>query len=73
MCFMTITKYTDFFLLKKMREAFALQKPFIFFNKKIYWRISDTNIQNFNETLTNDVVSFEQLGPDFFPVKKGSW
>ena len=22
---------------------------------------------NFNESLTNDVVSFEQLGPDLFP------
>ena len=25
---------------------------------------SDINVLNFNETLTNDVVSFEQLGPD---------
>ena len=41
-----------------MREAFALH----FFNKK-YWQISDINIWNFNETLTNDVVSFEQPGP----------
>ena len=23
---------------------------------------------NFNESLTNDIVSFEQLGPDLFPV-----
>ena len=34
------------------------------FSDKKYWHISDTNIQNFNETLTNNVVSFEQLGPD---------
>ena len=27
------------------------------------WRISDINIRNFNETLTNDVGSFEQLDP----------
>ena len=33
-----------------------------FFNKK-YWHISDINVWNFNETLTNDVVSFEQPGP----------
>ena len=34
----------------------------MFFNKK-YWRIWDIDIRNFNETLTNDVVSFEQPGP----------
>ena len=34
-----------------------------FFNKK-YWRISDINILNFNDTLTDDVVSFEQSGPE---------
>ena len=53
-----ITKLTDFFV-EKMREAFALY----FFNQK-YWHISDINILNFNQTLTNDIVSFEQLGPD---------
>ena len=58
-----ITKYTDIFLLKKMREAFALQKAFhIFFSTKIR-HISDINVRNFNETLPNDVVSFEQPGP----------
>ena len=45
-----------------MREAFALQKLLTFFNKK-YWQIQDINVWNFNETLTNDVVSFEQPGP----------
>ena len=34
-----------------------------FFNKK-YWRILDISIRNFNETLTNDIVSFEQPGPE---------
>ena len=24
------------------------------------------NDQSFNDTLTNDIVSFEQLGPDFY-------
>ena len=33
-------------------------------NKK-YWRISNIYGQNVNVTLTNDVVSFEQPGPDF--------
>ena len=46
-----------------MREAFAMQKLLTFFQQK-YWCISDINIRNFNETLTNDVVSFEQPGPD---------
>ena len=35
----------------------------IFFNKK-YLHISDINVWNFKEMLTNDVVSFEQPGPD---------
>ena len=39
-----------------MRKTFALQ----------YWQISDINVWNFNETLTNDVVSFEQPGPDIY-------
>ena len=46
-----------------MREAFAffqVQKLLIFSNKK-YGQISGINICNFNETLTNDVVSSEQL------------
>ena len=33
-----------------------------FFNKK-YWCILDINVWNFNKTLTNNVVSFEPLGP----------
>ena len=38
-----------------------------FFNKK-YWHVSDINIWNFNEILTNDFVSFERLQclPRFF-------
>ena len=44
-----------------MREAFAVQKLLTFFQQK-YWQISDINILNFNDTLTNDVVSFEQPG-----------
>ena len=48
-----------------MREAFALQKLLSLFNKK-YWCNSDITNRNFNETLTNDVVSFEQPGPGIF-------
>ena len=45
-----------------MWEAFAVQKHLKFFRQK-YWHIWDINVWNFNETLTNDVVSFEQLAP----------
>ena len=57
-----MTKFTDIFV-EKIREAFAMQKFSHFFNQK-YWHISDINIWNFNETLTNNVVGFEQPGPD---------
>ena len=45
-----------------MWEAFALQKLLTFFQQK-YQCIWDINIWNFNNTLTNDVVSFEQPDP----------
>ena len=54
-----------------MREAFAVQKLLTFFQQK-YWCIWDINIWNFNDTLTNDVVSFEQPGPDV-SVKPVYW
>ena len=46
-----------------------MQKLLSFFQQK-YWTTSDMNVWNFNETLTNDVVSFEQLGPgiDFYLI-----
>ena len=59
-----ITKYTDIFI-EKMREAFALQKILTFFQQKKNWQIPDIDVGNSNETLTNDVVSFEQPGPGF--------
>ena len=42
-----------------------MQKLLIFFSKNIsvYAIIND---QSFNDTLTNDIVSFEQLGPGSF-------
>ena len=45
-----------------MRETFALQKLLTFFQQK-YWHIWDINIWNFNVSLTNDIVSFEQWDP----------
>ena len=52
-----ITKYTDIFVEKMNAKASQI------FNQK-YWHISDINIWNFNEKLTNDFVSFEQPGPE---------
>ena len=52
-----------------MKEVFALQKLLRFFRQK-YWHIWDINIWNFNETLTNQGISFEQLGPDQLWKKK---
>ena len=43
------------FLLKKMSHFFSK-------NIKAYAIFND---QSFNDTLTNDIVSFEQLGPDY--------
>ena len=51
-----------------MWVAFANSKAtHIFFSKNIsiYAIISD---QSFNNTLTNDIVSFEQLGPSWVGV-----
>ena len=44
-------------------KATHIAKPtHIFFSKNInIWAVSDD--QSFNDTLTNDIVSFEQLGP----------
>ena len=42
--------------------AFAMQKLLTFFQQK-FWHFSDNNVWNFNETLINDVVSFEQPSP----------
>ena len=43
-----------------MRKAFA---RFSHFFQQKYWRIFDINVLNFNETLTNDIISFEHPGP----------
>ena len=45
-----------------MWVAFALQELLTFFNKKFQHICVSLDI-NFNELLTNDIVSFEQLGP----------
>ena len=45
--------------------AFALQKLLTFFSKKFQHICVHASLDvNFNESLANDVVSFEQLGPE---------
>ena len=50
-----------------MWVAFALQKLLTFFSKKFQHICISLDV-NFNESLTNDIVSFEQLGPDYLLV-----
>ena len=50
------------FVAEKMWVAFALQKLLTFFQQKISAYFVSLDV-NFNESLTNDVVSVEQLGP----------
>ena len=50
------------FFAEKMWVAFALQKLLTFFQQIISAYLLSLDV-NFNESLTNDVVSFEQLGP----------
>ena len=60
----TISK-SQLFLLKKNVSSFCKCKSYSqFFSKSIsiYPVFKD---QRFNDTLTNDIVSFEQPGPDF--------
>ena len=47
-----------------------MQKLLTFFSTKILAYIVCVlfNDQRFNDTLTNDIVSFEQLGPDIFLI-----
>ena len=46
-----------------MWVAFALQNYSHFFSKKFQHICVSLDV-NFNESLTNDIVSFEQLGPE---------
>ena len=53
------------FFAEKMWVAIALQKLLTFFQQKIQHICVSLHV-NFNESLTNDIVSFEQLGPVLF-------
>ena len=53
------------FLLKKLEKLLQMQQLLTFFqqNFSIFAIFYD---QSFNNSLTNDIVSFEQLGPVFY-------
>ena len=46
----------------KLIDSFA-EKTRIFFQQKILAYLLYLMIKSFNDTLTNDIVSFEQMGP----------
>ena len=52
-----------FFAEKNMSSFCTAKATHIFFSKKFQHICISLDV-NFNESLTNDVVSFEQLGPD---------
>ena len=52
------------FLLKNM-SSFCKCKSYEHFFSKNFSIYAVFNDQSFNDTLTNDIVSIEQLGPDF--------
>ena len=54
------------FFAEKMWVAFALQKLLTFLSAKKFQHICVSLDVNFNESLTNAVVSYEQLDPIFY-------
>ena len=48
-----------------MWVAFAIAKATHIFFSKIISLYAIFNDQSFNDTLTNDIISFKQLGPGF--------
>ena len=64
-----VNQIHSYFCWKNERSfCSAVQKLLTFFQQK-YCRISDINVLNINETLTNDIVRFEQPGPGVFPLQ----
>ena len=53
------------FLLKNL-SSFCKCKSYSHFFSKNISVYTIVNNQSFNDTLTNDIISFEQLGPGFY-------
>ena len=58
----SIISNSQVFLLKKSEQLLRIT----FFSSKNISLYAIFNDQSFNDTLTNDILSFEQLGPNFF-------
>ena len=56
-------EFTDILLEKNVSSFCKCYSHFLSKTISVYARFND---QSFNDTLTNDIVSFAQLGPDFF-------
>ena len=56
---------SQIFLLKKLSSFCKCKSYSHFFSKNTNIVYAIFNDQSFNDTLTNDIVSFEQLGPEF--------
>ena len=52
------------FFVEKMREAFAMQKLLTFFSTRNIGKFQIFTFEILTKTLTNDIVSFEQLDPE---------
>ena len=61
-CMPTTSSNTLLFLLEKCENLLQCKRFSDFSNKKLQW-ICNIYVLNFNETLTNDVVNFEQPAP----------
>ena len=55
-------------LLKTNVSSFCFCKSYSHFFSKNINKYAIFNDQSFNDTRTNDIVSFEQLSPDYFPL-----
>ena len=64
----TISNSQVFLLKKKCEYLLQMQKLLTFFFSKTFSIYAIFNDPNFNHTLTNHIVSFEQLGSDLLKL-----
>ena len=67
----SIIPNSQVFLLKNL-SSFCICKSYSHCFSKNFSIYAIFNDQSFNNTLTNDIISFEQLGPAFFGFKKSN-
>ena len=64
----TISNSQVFLLKKNVRSFYKCKSYSHFFGKNISVYLYFDNDQSFNNTLTNIILSFEQLGPGVFKI-----